>query len=168
MSDYKSYPLFSRLADDELASFLADCRETSLAAGDVFIHQGHEGDTIYYVLEGELEVFLETETGDHLELAVLKAPAIVGELEALTGGPREANVRARRPSRLLEMSFEVLRGRFQQGDAATLKVFFYTARVLASRLAAMNRKFAEIQDSPGVRHHELRDFQEKLLNEWTF
>lgn len=167
MSDYRAFPVFAQLDDAELAAFVADCDETAVAAGTVFIHQGDLGDRIFYLIEGELEVFLEDAEGEPVELAVIAAPAVVGELEALTGGPRAANVRTRTAARLLAMGFDRLRERFQAGDPATLKVFLHTARVIARRLIAMNEKFAELQHAPDERFHDLRDFQEKLLNEWT-
>jgi CRP-like cAMP-binding protein len=167
MNDYRAFPVFAQLDDAELTSFVADCDETSVPAGTVFIRKGALDGRIYYLLAGEVEVFLTGEGDGDLELATIAAPAVVGELEALTGGPRAANVRARTPVRLLEMGFECLRERFQRGDPATLKVFFHTARVIARRLIAMNEKFAELQHGPGARYHDLRDFQEKLLNEWT-
>jgi CRP/FNR family transcriptional regulator, cyclic AMP receptor protein len=167
MTDYRAFPVFAQLDDAELAAFVADCDEIAVAAGATFIHQGRSGDHIYYLIAGEVEVFLEEE-GERVELAVISAPAVVGELEALTGGSRAANVCARTETRLLEMSFDRLRERFQSGDPATLKVFFHTARVIARRLIAMNEKFAELLHAPDARHHDLRDFQEKLLNEWTF
>jgi len=168
MTDYRAFPVFAQLDDAELAGFVADCDEAAVPAGTVFIHRGALGDRIYYLVEGEVEVFLDGDDGERVELAVIAAPAVVGELEALTGGPRAANVRTRTPARFLEMGFDRLRTRFQAGDPATLKVFFHTARVIARRLIAMNEKFAELQQTPGARHHDLRDFQEKLLNEWTF
>lgn len=168
MTDYRNFPVFARLNEAELAGFVADCQETTVPAGTVVIHRGALGDRIYYVVEGELEVFLEGDNGEDLQLAVITAPAVVGELEALTGGPRAANVRARTSARFLEIGFDRIRERFQAGDPATLKVFFHTARVIARRLIAMNEKFAELQHQPEARFHDLRDFQEKLLNEWTF
>lgn len=167
MDRYRSFPVFAHLDDAELTGFIADCDEVEVPAGTVFIDKGALGDHIYYLLEGELLVFLEDDSGETIELAVLTAPAVVGELEALTGGPRAANVRAKTAARFLEMSFDCLRERFQAGDPATLKIFFHTARVIARRLMAMNEKFAELQHAPGARFHDLKDFQEKLLNEWT-
>ena len=48
-----------------------------------------------------------------------------------------------------------------------LGLFLQISQVIARRLIAMNDKFAELQQESGPRFHELRDFQEKLLNEWT-
>jgi CRP-like cAMP-binding protein len=166
--DYRQFPLFSRLTTEEFTSFLRDCGEVVHPAGVTFLTQGKSGGRIYYLVEGELEVYLDAPDGGRHELAILAAPAVVGELEALTGDPTAANVGTKTPVRLLEMDYEVLRRRFDAGDPAALKVFFHTARVLARRLVAMNEKFAELQRDALPRRHELRAFQEKLLNEWTF
>jgi CRP-like cAMP-binding protein len=89
-------------------------------------------------------------------------------MEFLTGTPGAASVRARTPARALVLAYDRLRAQLEAGDAATLQVFFHIAQVIARRLAAMNRKFAELeQRGPGNRFHELRDFQHRLMSEWT-
>lgn len=165
--DYSSFPLFRHLDASELASVLADCTEVSYAKGHAFIHQGTRGGHLYYLVEGGAVVVVAQEGGRELELATLSAPAVVGELEALTGEPRAATVRTSTPAKLLEVSFDIVRSRLEDGDPGTLKVFFHTARVIARRLAAMDKKFAELRQAPGARVEELRSFQQTLLNEWT-
>jgi CRP-like cAMP-binding protein len=113
-----------------------------------------------------MTVYSEKE-GRERELASIEAPAVIGELEAFTGDPRSACVRARTEVKAVELSFETLRSRLISGDPAAVSVIFHTARTIARRLTAMNRKFVELQQQPGVRHDDLREFQEKLFNDWT-
>jgi CRP-like cAMP-binding protein len=167
-SDFKDFPLYAELDDEQRESLLALCGEVAVSAGDTFIHQGESGDRIYFVAEGEVSVFFTTEDGEEEELARLTAPAVVGEMEVFTGDARAASVRARTPVRAAALSFEALRSRLEAGEPVFVKVFLRIVQVIVRRLAAMNRKFAELVHSPEPRFHELRDFQQKLLNDWTF
>lgn len=169
LSPYREFTLFSPLDDEQLASFVAICEEIVLSAGEVFIEEDTRGDCLYFVAEGRLRVFVREEDGDERELAVLDAPAVVGEMEFLTGEPRVACVRALANTRALKLTYDRLVQCLEEGDQPTLRVLFRIAQVIARRLAAMDRKFAELEhQAPGTRFHELRDFQQKLMQEWTF
>lgn len=169
LSPYRDFPIFRELDDEQLASFAEACEEVVLSAAELFIEKGSRGDCLYFVAEGRMKVFLETDEGDEQELACLQAPAVVGEMEFLTGEPRAANVRSLATSRALRLRFDRLMERLEAGHYPTLRVFFQVAKVVARRLAAMDEKFAELEQQPaGARFHELRDFQNKLMTEWTF
>jgi len=173
LSLYRDFPTFKTLDDAQLASFAERCEEIVLSAGELFIDQASRGDCLYFVAEGRMKVFVKLapgdETGDEHELAVLDAPAVVGEMEFLTGEPRIASVRSLATTRALKLTYDCLMERLEAGHAPTLQVFFQIAKVVARRLAAMDRKFAELeQQPPGTRFDELREFQHKLMSEWTF
>lgn len=165
---YRDFPLFRKLDDGEIAGFVAGCEEIELAAGETFIRQGEEGQRIFFITAGEMEVFYLDDDGDEHLLAVLAAPAVVGEMEFLTRDTRTACVRTRTAVRGLSLGFDRLFEQLQAGDPATVRIFFHIAQVLARRLEAMDRKFAELnQQAPGARFDEMRAFQQKLMTEWT-
>lgn len=168
-SRYREFPLFAPLDDEQLASFVGGCEEVLLSAGEVFIEEETRGDCLYFVVEGRLKVFAREEDGGERELAFLDAPAVVGEMEFLTGEPRVACVRVLANTRALKLTYDRLMECLQEGDPPTLQVLFRIAQVIARRLAAMDRKFTELEHhTPGTRFHELRDFQQKLMQDWTF
>lgn len=167
--DYKDYPLFKMLNATQVDNFVSACGEITFRPNTTFIEQGDPGDRMYLVISGDLRVFLEKPGGGEQELVTIQAPAVIGEIEMLTGDPRAASVKSLNEVRALEVRYEVLRRRIADGDPATLKVFFLIGRVLAHRLAAMNKKIAELgQKSSKVRLDDLHAFQQKLVNEWTF
>ena len=111
-------------------SILADIPDTALTpvdlrAGDWLFHAGDVGDAMYIVVRGKLEVHV----GDHI-VAQLGQGDVVGELALLTGEPRNASVRARRDSRLLELD----KDRFAEVALLEPKVPLAVARTLARRL----------------------------------
>lgn len=165
---YRDFPLFRKLDDEEIAGFVAACEEFEMAEGETFIRQGDQGKKIFFIVVGEMEVFYLDDEGDEHQLALLAAPAVVGEMEFLTRESRTANVRTTTAVSGLSLGFELLFDQLQAGDPATVRVFFHITQVLARRLEAMDRKFAELnQQAPGARFDEMRAFQQKLMTEWT-
>lgn len=167
---YHDFPLFRGLTDEQVDEFIQACNEITIPADEVFIQQGVQGMKMYFFIEGKMKVFIaEGDEDDEHELACLQAPAVVGELEFLSGQPRTASVRALTIVRGLAIPFDRFLERLEEGDTATIRVFFNTAQVIARRLEAMDRKFAELErQGPGARFDELKSFQRKLMNEWTF
>jgi CRP-like cAMP-binding protein len=77
-------------------------------------------------------------------------------------------VRAETDVKAWALPFETVRERIRDSDAATLKVMFNVARILAARLSATVDKLAEIESGIEVRSEDLRDFRKKLFSDWTF
>jgi len=165
---YRDFPLFRQLDDAEIAGFVAACEEFELDEGQTFIRQGDRGQKLFFITRGEMEVFYLDDEGDEHQLALLAAPAVVGEMEFLTRETRTANVRTKSPVAGLSIGFERMFEQMEGGDPATVRVFFHITQVLARRLEAMDRKFAELNgQAPGARFDEMRAFQQKLMTEWT-
>tara|TARA_E500000305_G_scaffold79981_1_gene65732 strand:- start:244 stop:726 length:483 start_codon:yes stop_codon:yes gene_type:complete len=88
--------LFLDLGEEERAAIAVLCRKRRFAAGEVIIaREGEDRDhDVYFMLEGSADVQNHTIIGDALRLDRLGAGAYFGELSALDGGPRSAEVRA--------------------------------------------------------------------------
>jgi CRP-like cAMP-binding protein len=164
--DYTKSPIFRLLNATQLDNFRRACTEAQLPPGKRFIEQGSVGDSLFLILDGKVQVSMKAGDEDR-EVIVLDPPAIIGEMEFLTGQPRTASVTTLGEVRLLELKFAELEARIADGDPGTLKVFYIISKVLAHRLAFMNQKFSEMADRP-VRVEDLGEFQEKLFGEWSF
>ncbi len=166
--NFAEFPALKALNATQLENLRNACDEQQIEAGEVLISRGHQGGAIYFLLEGGLQVYVP-ETGREVVLVELQAPAIVGELELLTGQPRTASVRAMSPARVLAISHETIQTRIDDGDPAVLKVVYAISRLIAGRLVSMTEKFVEIEMSaPPQRSDELRSFRTKLFSEWSF
>ncbi|WP_193171557.1 cyclic nucleotide-binding domain-containing protein [Nisaea nitritireducens] len=86
--------LFLDLGEEERAAIAALCRKSQFAAGEVVIAREGENHDVYFMLEGSADVQNHTIIGGELKLDRLGAGAYFGELSALDGGPRSAEVRA--------------------------------------------------------------------------
>jgi len=165
--DITDFPAFQHLNSTQLENLRAACEERELAPGEELIRRGTEGGKLYFLLEGNLQVYVEA-GGSEVDLSDVRAPAVIGELELLTGSARTASVRAVGKSRVLALEHERVQARIDDGDPAVLKAMFGIARVIATRLVAMSEKLVELESrSETVHSHELRSFRQKLFSDWT-
>jgi len=86
--------LFLDLGEEERAAIAALCRKRRFAAGETIISREGEDHDVYFMLEGSADVQNHTIIGGALRLDRLGAGAYFGELSALDGGPRSAEVGA--------------------------------------------------------------------------
>src|SRR5687767_1351483 len=110
--ELSEYGLFEGLSPDEVDAFSAIALERRYGAREQLIAAGGRGTEIYFLLAGELRVFRPSPGGAR-ELATLSPPAVVGEVEFLTGKPRMASVEAVTEARVLVVPFDILRERLQ-------------------------------------------------------
>ena len=98
--------MFAAMPDHVLAHLGGAFEERPIAAGEILVRQGDDADSLCVVLDGRLEVFLETPDGDLQPLHELGAASVVGEVALIVGGKRSATVRALEATRVLFLSRE--------------------------------------------------------------
>ncbi|MGQ4649519.1 cyclic nucleotide-binding domain-containing protein [Lyngbya aestuarii] len=166
--DYKQFQAFKNLDKTQTKSFIEDCQRVKIPLGHRLVQQNSRGEKIFFVLEGEVRVFLDTTTGEQ-ELAKLAAPTVLGEMSFFSGEYNSATVTALTEVRALLMPFKVLRQNLQNGDSASSIVVLNMAVEIAQRASAMARKIAELHNSqPDAKLSELRDTSKSLFGEWSF
>ena len=90
----KSSDLFESQPDEVLKAILAQGRLDFFGSGAIVFRQGDQGDRLYIVKSGALEVLAAQADGaDPIPVAYLGAGEVLGELALLTGSPRSATVR---------------------------------------------------------------------------
>jgi NTE family protein len=90
-------PIFADLSAEVRERIAERSRQLRLAAGEWLFRQGDEGDTLYVIRAGRLEVL----TGAGEVIRVLGRGAALGELALLTSSPRSASARAARDTDLI-------------------------------------------------------------------
>src|SRR5438034_2779742 len=147
-------PLFGiigRQQIEELAGFFV---ELSYQSGDTVCREGEQGDALFVVLSGELDVL----GGDGRVINRLGPGEVLGEMSLLHGGTRAA-VTVARSARLLALD----RSAFERFLLPNPSVLEYFSRLLCQRLATMARgEVAErsttaitVTSRPGLRGRSL-------------
>lgn len=89
--------LFAGLPGHVLDDLARESRPRRYAAGQVLWNEGDPGDALLVLEDGQLRISRVTGAGVEVVLAVVEAPAALGELALLDGAPRDASVVAQRP-----------------------------------------------------------------------
>jgi phosphoserine phosphatase RsbU/P len=102
---FKKVPLLSDLPRNEIDYFKATLQVINLDTGEVLFHEGDPGESLYIILEGQLEVLLALGTPDERRLAAFGPGEFIGEMSLLIPGrARTASVRAEKATRLWKMT----------------------------------------------------------------
>jgi len=90
----KGSDLFENQPDEVLRAVLAQGRLEEFGPGELLFRQGDQGDRLYILKSGALEVLAAPADGaEAVPVAYLGAGEVLGELALLTGSPRTATVR---------------------------------------------------------------------------
>ncbi|HWA01093.1 MAG TPA: Crp/Fnr family transcriptional regulator [Caulobacterales bacterium] len=136
------------LARAEIYSEFSDAARARLGAAGVLVNlapeallfsKGDPGDSLFVLLEGEVEVRTSTEAGKDVRLASLKPPALIGEMAVLDGGARSADIAAIRRSRLVRISRDAAIDALTSEPKALLKL----VAVLSRRLRRANEELED-------------------------
>ncbi|MGE0814988.1 MAG: cyclic nucleotide-binding domain-containing protein [Vicinamibacterales bacterium] len=96
-------PIFAKLDAEGLADLEARLTRRRVPAGEPVFWFGDDGDTLYVIESGRVEVTAPAADGQHVLLDTLQAGGIFGELSLFDGGPRSATVRAVTECSLIEL-----------------------------------------------------------------
>ena len=112
-----------------------------LMAGDALIRRGEPDRTLYFVLQGDLEVIVHS--GDGLTMgrvSLIGAGSVLGELAFFDGGPRSAGAWAVEDSEVAAMTPDQYAAFEQTSPALARELIFALGRILAIRLRRTTAK----------------------------
>ena len=95
----KAIPLFSHLGEDEAKRLAAFATETSVADGQILMKEGDYSTELIAIEEGSADVI---QGGD--KIASLGEGNLIGEMGLLTREPRNADVIATSPMRVIKLT----------------------------------------------------------------
>jgi CRP-like cAMP-binding protein len=151
----RAMPLFATCSEGDIAALVAALRPERVAAGRQIIRQGEQGDRVYLVRSGEIEVWQQADGGRERLVAELHRGDYCGEYALLRGASFDATYRAAVDSELLVMSRSdfnrlvrgrmAMRGRVEQSAEtvallARIPVFAELSHMELTRLATRFRK----------------------------
>ena len=99
-------PLFSRLSPEDRGAFIEGAQVSQVDQGETIVREGEEADEVFFVLDGKAIAGVAPERGEYRSLSSMGPGDFFGEIAALTGIPRTANVVAEQDIRLLEVPAE--------------------------------------------------------------
>jgi MFS family permease len=103
-------PSLSTLSVKERDSFIRDAHVLEAPAGSTILRHGEAGDQAYFILAGKTVAGIADPQGNYRSLSSMTAGDFFGEIAALTGATRTADVVAEENTTLLQVPAQALRG----------------------------------------------------------
>jgi CRP-like cAMP-binding protein len=122
-------PALSLLDEPGRRDLVRACRVAAFPAGALVVRTGDASDAAYFVLRGRLAATVTGEDGERRVLSTMSAGDVVGEITALTGGPRTADVTAQEEAELLVVPAIALRRLASNPEARELLLSKLTERL---------------------------------------
>src|SRR5262249_21436750 len=98
----RAVPVFAELSDEAIGALWRASFKVTFEAGELMLEQGAASEHALLLLSGAATIFNQSHHGE-APIAQIAAPALVGEIGALTGARRSAGVRAAAPVRALKL-----------------------------------------------------------------
>jgi CRP/FNR family transcriptional regulator, cyclic AMP receptor protein len=127
--------LLAGASDEEWAEVLKHAHYRQFRPGETVVTDGAREQSLYLVLEGELEVLVPRRRG-YRRIDTIVEGSVIGELSFFDGAPRSALVRALTPALLAEISPAEFNALADANPALARQLLFDLGRILAQRLRA--------------------------------
>lgn len=138
------------LTSEQVERLASEARIVPFPKGGTVVHQGDEGDSLFLVVEGRVEVSVELPGGGPMQrLATLGASDYFGEMSLLTGAPRSATIRAVEETRLVVLRKEALRPLLVADPTVLERLSKTLARRQAELEDAIHRAAVSEYEGPG-------------------
>ncbi|MBL0225394.1 MAG: SLC26A/SulP transporter family protein [Geobacteraceae bacterium] len=144
--DLKDFRLFREFSREELTALSAYISQLTLRKGEKAFRSGDQGDELYLVRRGVLQVLLPLEGGKYHHLATICQGGVIGELAFLDRGVRSADVVAKVDTDLYLLS----RSRFNElaraNAAMGVQVFARLALSIAESLRQTDAELSILEE----------------------
>jgi MFS family permease len=140
-------PALALLEGKRRNDFVSSAKVREVDAGAAVVRQGDAGDAAYFILEGALVAGTPNEDGSYRSLSTMVDGDFFGEIAALTGSRRTANVVADKPTMLLEVPASTLRSVMDIPALSSLFLSTLTERLTRTQNADRPRLASNDQEA---------------------
>ncbi len=128
--------LFRDLDVRALTAIATVAEERTAEPGVFLCRQGDEGESMFFIVAGAVQVLRDGPDGDSVELAEVGPPEVIGEMALFEDKPRTASLCARERTTYLEISrvgFQGIMSEYPQVGAAASRTLSHRLRMVLER-----------------------------------
>lgn len=140
----KEIPFFEEFSDDELDFFSKKVSLRSFPAQTVLFNQGDIGDFLFFVVEGMVDIRLESTDSKQKIIATFGRGSSVGEMSIVEDYPRSANIVVTTPAELLLLTKNRFESICQENPQIGIKFLRGLIKNLSMRLRKSTGRFADM------------------------
>jgi CRP-like cAMP-binding protein len=137
----QSHALFGGISKGDMESIQTLLREERFTKGEFLAREGEQGDRLYFVCEGSVEVLKEVHSSagvEQVSLAIFGKGDTIGEMELIDIQPRSASVRALENVLTLSLSHQDIYQIYKNNRNAFTMLVLNIAREISRRLRRMD------------------------------
>ena len=139
--------LFDALAPEAFRKILGAASRITMDAGSVIIREGKKGESMYILMDGQVRVYKRGDKEEEIQLAVLGAGSVFGEMSLFDGQPSSATVLTTQESILLEIGRDDLFEFMRENPEIGIPLMHTLIYILSSRLRKANVHAASVASS---------------------
>ncbi len=140
-------PMFGRLTPEQRASFVGSASVREIPAGTRVVEHGDTASSAYFILDGSTTAGIPDDDGTYRGLSTMHGGDFFGEIAALTGSRRTADVITDADTTLMEVPADALRATMVVPEIQKLVHSTLTSRLLRTEAADLPRLAGLDQES---------------------
>jgi CRP/FNR family cyclic AMP-dependent transcriptional regulator len=118
----KKTSLFQGLSEHDINHVASQVVVRQFPKGTLVVTQGDETDSLYVIMEGKVDVFLQNDKGKEIIINTLTECDTFGELAPLGGIPRQASIITTEPSSMAVISRQVFMDTLLSKPAISMRI----------------------------------------------
>lgn len=136
----RKIPMFAKLDASKLKLLAFTSEIVNYQDGDVLFHLGDSADSAYVIMEGTVDIMVETDSGS-IVASTLKQDQLFGEMALLNNLPRNSTLKANGALLVMKISAEMFLKLLSENSEMALDVM----RQLSSKLAKSHEMVGKLQ-----------------------
>lgn len=143
LAKLKSFSYTSDLDPDQLALFSSYVELLEFEPDTTVFKEGDDGDAVYFILKGELEVSKDSDWGEDIKIASLVDGSVFGEMALIDELPRSASITTRTKSSVLKLNKNNFETILEKHPAIGVILLKGLAQIVCQRVRESNSSLSE-------------------------
>ncbi len=160
-----NHPVLKRIGEKGIDEISSIASFIHLKKGEILFKEGSEGEDLYILVEGEVEILKGKE---NVKIAELKKGAVIGEISFLMKSGRTGTVRAKEDSVFFRIDGRLLEEKILKGEKPYVELLFSLSKILAERLNIMNNNAFKLLKKESLDKDELTKLKENFTEGFVF